>query len=149
MKVQQSIVVNAPISTVFQTFSNLALVKKHLSGVTKLDLLEGPEQMQPGTKWRETRVMMGKESTEEMWVTELNQNRNYKVSAESHGTKYLSEFLFEELDGGTKVTWVFEGIPQTIMAKLMSVMGALFADSLKKMMLQDMDDLKKVCEDAK
>lgn len=146
MRISHTIQINAPIERVFDTFTDLNQAPKHLSGIKHLEMIKGPEQMTVGTRWRETREMMGKDSTEEMWVTELTRNKSYAVDAESHGTKYHSEFTFAEQDGGTSVTWMFEGIPQTFGAKLMSLTAKLFMGSLKKMLVKDLEDLKMACE---
>jgi len=99
-----------------------------------------------GTKWRETREMMGKDSTEVMWVSELTKDTSYTVDAQSHGTKYRSIFTFEESGNATHVRWVFEGIPQTFFAKLMNITSIIFAGSLRKMLTKDLEELKTTCE---
>ena len=91
--------------------------------------------------------MFGKEADEIMWVTELNQNKNYVVLAESHGTKYRSEYTFEEVEGGVRVVMVFEGVPQTFVARILGAMFFFMKKSMEKMLYQDLLDLKKVCEE--
>lgn len=146
MKLTLTVEINAPISKTFGVFTDLNQAKDTLSGIKELEMIEGSEKMQVGTKWKETREMMGKDSTEIMWVTALTENKSYSVEAESHGTKYLSTFTFSERDGGTDVAWIFEGIPQSASAKLMSIFAVLFSGSLKKMMQTDLDELKAACE---
>lgn len=138
--------INAPIERVFDAFTDLAHAKDRISGIKSLEILEGSEKMAVGTKWSETREMMGKDSTEVMWVVELTPNASYRVDAESHGTKYRSDFSFEELADGVKVSWTFEGKPQTIGSKIMGLIGVLFLGPLKKLMKQDLIDLKQYCE---
>lgn len=146
MKFTLTTTINAPIADVFSVFTDLTQAKEHLSGIKTLEIMEGPAQMKVGTKWKETRELMGKDSTEVMWVSELTENKSYSVDAESHGTKYQSVFLFNETDGGTEVAWTFEGIPQTLSAKMMSLIGILFSGPLKKMMRKDLEELKMACE---
>jgi carbon monoxide dehydrogenase subunit G len=146
MKIIQSITINAPIDHVFKTFTNIDTAAKTLTGIKQMGLIEGPAQMEVGTKWKETREMMGKDSTEVMWVSELTKNKSYTVDAESHGTKYRSTYEFTEKNGSTTVHWEFEGIPQTFAAKLMSIIAFPFMGPLKKMMFKDMEELKAACE---
>lgn len=146
MKISQTITIQAPVTHVFDVFTDLEQAKKNLSGIKHLEMVEGSSKMELGTRWRETREMMGKDSTEEMWVSELTRNKSYAVDAESHGTKYHSEFHFEDAGDATNVRWVFEGAPQTIGAKIMGVIGLLFLGPLKKMMRKDLTDLKTACE---
>lgn len=146
MKITQSITINAPIDEVFKTFTNIDTAANTLTGIKQMEIIEGPTQMEVGTKWKETREMMGKDSTEVMWVSELRKNKSYTVDAESHGTKYRSIYTFTEENGSTTVNWEFEGIPQTFGAKLMSIIAFPFMGPLKKMMFKDMEELKAVCE---
>lgn len=146
MKISQTMTINAPVDRVFIVFTDLDQAKKHISGIKHLEMIEGSAKMELGTRWKETREMMGKDSTEEMWVSELTQNTSYAVDAESHGTKYHSEFYFEGTGDSTNVTWMFEGTPQTIPAKIMNVVGIFFLGPLKKMMRKDLEDLKMACE---
>ena len=146
MKIHSHIEINAPIEKVFDVFSDLNSLEDRVTGIQKVEILKGPTQMAVGTKWKETRVFMGKEATETMWVTELTRLGNYVVEAESHGTKYRSEYLFEQTANGTKVTVIFEATPMTFKAKLAYAISFLFAGKLKKLLYQDMVDLKKVCE---
>ncbi len=100
-----------------------------------------------GTRWLETRVIMKKEATEEMWVTAVHPPRSYQVEAESHGTHYHTLFEFEPVGDGTRVTWTFKGTPLTFGAKLMSVIFApLFKGMMKKCMLDDLEALRAACE---
>jgi carbon monoxide dehydrogenase subunit G len=146
MKFTETIRVEAPIERVFEMFTNLSQSMKVLTGVTAYELVEGPVQMAVGTRWRETRTMMGKDSTEEMWVSALEKNVSYVVDADSHGTKYQSTFQFKTVDGGTEVSWEFEGVPYKLFSKIMSIVSIPFAGGLKKLMTQDMEELKAACE---
>ena len=146
MKISSKITINANISDTFNVFTDLSKAANRLSEIISLEMLEGPKKMAVGTKWKEVRKVFGKESSETMWVSELTKNKSYSVDAESHGTKYHSTFIFKEIDGKTEVTWTFEGIPQTFMAKTMGLIGCLFSGSMKKMLDKDLQDLKKACE---
>ena len=146
MKITSNIQIKAPIEKVFNVFSDLTTIGDRVKGINKLEVLEGSPQMTMGTKWKETRTMMGKEATEIMWVSEITPPNNYVVEAASHGTEYRSVYTFESDGGATNVTVEFSGKPISITAKLMNITTILFANSLKKMLLQDMKDLKKFCE---
>lgn len=150
MQITASVTINAPVEKVFQVFCDLDHAAENISGITKIELLEGPGQMQVGTKWRETRVMMGKEATEEMWVSELTPNHMYVVKAESNGTKYETTFTFTftPIDGGTKVDMLFSGEATTFAGKLFSLVGFLFKGAAQKALQQDLEDLKAVAERA-
>jgi uncharacterized membrane protein len=148
MKITDSIIINAPIEKVFEVFTDLNKASERVKGITKLEMIDGPDRMQVGTRWRETRTMFGKEATEEMWVTELAQNASYTVEAQSHGTKYYSKYFFKRNGDATEVKMMFEGKPVSTSACLMSFMGLLFAGATKKMLHKDLEDLKAACENS-
>jgi hypothetical protein len=148
MKIEAQTTVNSTLDKVFNVFTDLERAEERIDGINKIEILNPPAIMQVGTKWRETRVMFGKEATEDMWVSQLNKNKNYVVEAESHGTHYRSEYTFKEVDDGILVNMTFEGIPLSVMSKLMSFMFIFFAKSTKKLLEKDMNDLKNFIEKA-
>ncbi len=148
MRLTESITIDASAERAFAVFADLEHAGQRLSGVDKIEVLEGPANpLAVGTRWRETRTMMGKAATEEMWVTAADPPHGYEVAASSHGTRYRSAFTFVETrPGQTEVTMTFEGTPETVPAKLMSCLAFLFLGSLRKIMRRDLDDVKAVCE---
>lgn len=146
MKITDTIHIDAPVERVFEIFGDLDNAAANLSGIIKLEILEGSAQLSPGTKWRETRVFAGKEATEEMWVTAYEQDDSYSVDAESHGTHYRSVYRFTPSHGGTRVDYNFTATPLTFGARVMSVVGLLFRGVMKKALTQDHHDLKVLCE---
>lgn len=139
----------APIEKVFSVFTDLSRATERIRGIQDIEILEGPAQMAVGTKWKEKREMFGKEATETMWVTELNPSKNYVVEAASHNMKYRSEYTFTPSANGTHVALTFKGEPQTLSAKIFNVIFSIMAGSAKKMLHQDMEDLKQVCESGR
>lgn len=45
-----------------------------------------------GLKWRETRMLFGKEATAEKWITDAVENECYKTRAESDGIHILIHY---------------------------------------------------------
>lgn len=126
---------------VFALYADLRNAADRISGITKLEVLtDGPVGV--GTRFRETRVMMGREATEEMEVTAFDPPRSYTVECHSHGTHYLSTFSFAEADSGqTDVTVRFDATPQSLFAKLLSPLAGLMMGTVKKCTQGDLDDL--------
>ncbi|MGV8896855.1 MAG: SRPBCC family protein [Rhodoglobus sp.] len=148
MKIETSVVVDAAPEKVFAVFSNLDTFASEVPGIAKVEILAGPSQMTTGTKWRETRLMFGKEATEEMWVTAIEQDASYVVEAESHGTHYRSEYFFTPVGSSTRVQMTFEGRPLTFGASVGSILMVFFAGATKNALRNDMLELKRVCEAA-
>lgn len=137
--------VNASLDVVFDVASDLANAAEHIQGIERIELLT-PEPVGVGTKWRETRKIMGKEATETMEVTAFDPPRSYTVEADSCGCHFLSTFRFTPESDGTRVELEVASQANTLMAKLMSPISALMAGTMKKMMDQDLEDLKRVAE---
>lgn len=140
--------VNASPERTFAVFSNVAAAEHYLSAVTRVEVLsDGPTGA--GTRWRETRVMMGREATEEMWIETFDPPRAYSVAAESAGTRYLTTFTFAPDGSGTEVEMAFTGTPVTLLARVLgAIMAPMMMGAMRKALAQDMDDLKAVAEAA-
>ncbi len=145
MKISVSKHINAPIHVTFAIFSDIAALPQHVDGIQAVEILSDVTEGQ-GTCWRETRVMFGQQATEEMEISTFHPNQGYEVLASSHGMDYHSTYTFVERDGGTLVQMDFAGAPKTLVAKLMSPLGALMSGSTKQALEADMDNLKAVCE---
>jgi len=118
-----------------------------MSGIDRVEVLASPE-FGVGTRWRETRTMLGKQATEEMWVSAVDEGRSYTVAAESHGTHYLSVFTVTPVgDGSTEIELTFTGEPAGRLAKVLAaVTGPLARRSVAKALARDVDDLVAVAE---
>lgn len=137
--------IQAPIDQVFARLTDFANAADVVGAITKVEMVsDGPAGL--GTRFRETRVMFGQAATEEMEVVAFDPPRSYALGAESHGSRYLSTFTLTEQDGGTAVELVFEAMPLTLFAKVMSV---LMKPMLKKIMgecAKDLADAKRSLE---
>ncbi len=139
--------IRAAPERVFAISTDLENLAERVSGIESVEVLtEGP--MREGTRWRETRTMLGKQATEEMWVTRFEPPRSLVVEAESHGAHYRTEFRFEPEGLGTRVTMVFGARPLTLAARIFSVIGVLAMGSIRKTLERDLDDVKRAAEEA-
>ncbi|MFI8522520.1 SRPBCC family protein [Streptomyces sp. NPDC085481] len=94
MTANTSVVVERRVSAspgrVWESITDLRNMPRVLSGVEKVEVLtEGGFAV--GTRWRETRRMMGRQATEEMTVTVCEPPERYVTVADSHGMHYVSE----------------------------------------------------------
>ncbi len=133
--------IDRPVDQVFTTFTDLENAADRVRGIQKLELVtDGP--VGNGTVFRETRVMMKRECTEEMTITEFEPNKSYTVSAHTCGNEYTTKFEFEPTGSGTRVDVTFTSTPQTVLAKLMSPIGWLMSGTMRKLFDKDLEDLK-------
>ncbi len=140
-----STTVAAPLSQVFQAFADFEKADAIIDSIVRIEMLtDGPVGV--GTRFSETRVMFGKEATEEMEVTAFAPDRLITVSADSCGSRFDSTFRFMPEGSGTRVDMEMVIRPVTLMAKLMWPIGWLMKGTMKKMMQSDMDQVKAACE---
>ena len=144
------VTIDAPAAVVWSVLTDLEGTAELLQGVTAIERLSEDTGYQVGTRWRETRVMVGQEASEEMTVVEVEPQRRTVLHAESHGMKYISGFelrpVRDELGepGQTQLIMRFEGEPveHGLMQKLiMAATGPLGAAASKKAMRQDLQDI--------
>jgi hypothetical protein len=147
-------VVEASQEQAFEVYSDVTRAKEYLRGVTRIEMLS-PGPVGQGTRWRETRLMFGREATEELWIERFDAPRAYSVAAESNGVRYLTTFTFEPapargaaLLGGetTLVTLRFESTPLTRFARVFGLLlGRALLGTMRKALAQDLDDLAAAC----
>jgi carbon monoxide dehydrogenase subunit G len=139
--------VEATREEVFAVASDFHNAANNIRGIDELEVLtDGPIGV--GTRFRETRVMFGKRSTEEMEITAFNPPEGYTVEADSCGAHYRAEYRFIPDIAGTHLRVTFEARPVTVLAKLMSPLALLMTGPMKKCIDADLEDLKDAAEAA-
>ena len=126
---------------VFDAISDLEHAADRIQGIQKIEVLTGGP-MAKGTRWRETRMMFKKECTEEMEITEFDPPHGYRVGAQGCGCLYDTRFSVTPDGDETIVEMSFQATPTTFMGKLMLPLGKLMQGTMKKMINQDLNDLK-------
>ncbi|MGY1821580.1 SRPBCC family protein [Geodermatophilus sp. SYSU D00079] len=139
--------VAAPVQRVWEVATDLVGAPRVVRAIDAVEVLT-PGPFAVGTRWRETRTMMGRSATEEMTVTSVEPQRSYTVEAESRGARYVSTFAFApSADGGTDVTTTFGGRPTTTVARVLGAVTApLGRRMVGKALRQDLDDIATAAE---
>lgn len=138
--------IDAPRHHVWNIITDADRWSDVISGIVDVEILERPTDGVVGLKWREKRVLFGKEATETMWISAAEPNDWYEVTADNHGAVYTTRMSLADVDGKTELTMAFSARPTTFAARLMSVMGFLFNGQLKKMLQQDLADIRRAAE---
>lgn len=138
--------VAAPVERVWGLATDLAGAPGVLGGVDRVEILT-PGAFGVGTRWRETRTMLGREATEEMEVTAVEAHRAYTVEADGPGAHYVSTFTFTPSGDGTEVTLTFGARATTGVARVMAALtGPLARRSVEKALRGDLEDLARAAE---
>ena len=138
--------INASVDRVWAVITDIDNCDKNISGIQAVKVLERPDQGVIGLKWQETRLMMGKEAVETMWISSAEAPNWYETTAHNHGAIYTSRMEISESPSGTILTMSFSSEATTLTSRLMSLLSFLFNSTLRRMIEQDLADIKKVAE---
>jgi carbon monoxide dehydrogenase subunit G len=136
--------INAPADKVWAVISDIPGSAATLSGIDSIQMLtDGPYG--EGTRWKETRTMMGRAETVELWVAQADPPRSTTVKALQGGADYTTRFALDERDGGgTDVTLTFgaEVLKPTRLSKvLMAVFGPIGMRITRKALAKDLAEI--------
>lgn len=128
-----SIAINAPPAIVFKRATTISEFAAHFSAIKTAEQLTSGD-IGVGTRWRETRIMFGREATEELFFSTFTPPDKVVVSCDSHGAHYKTVFQFRPYLEGTRVDVAFSATALTMLAKIMSVlMGWMMTGAVRKM----------------
>jgi len=131
----------APVDRVFAMFTDIEHGSEHVSAIKKVDMMTfGPLRL--GSKWNETREVMGRLDDAEMEVTAYEQNRAYTITHHKAGVRIDTVFAFDAIEGGTRVSIEFGLNPQGLPPALLSPLEWAIGGKVRDVLLQDLLDLK-------
>ena len=135
--------INASPEKVWAVLSDIPGSAGTLSGINAIQMLsEGPYG--EGTRWKETRTMMGRQETVEMWVDEVDPPRSTTVKALQGGADYTTRFNLAGRDGGTDLTLTFgsEVLKPTLVSKVaMALFGKIGMSITRKALSKDLAEI--------
>lgn len=141
MKIQVECRIPAPKSICFKAFTDLNALADKVTAITKIEILTSGK-IGVGTKFKESRVMFGKESSEVMEITTFENDSHFREEAYSGGVRYISDWNFSELNGETLVTITFKIKYETFLSKMMSPIFFFLSGSFRKAFDTDLEEMK-------
>jgi len=143
MELSVFVEIEKSLEDVWKAIIDFENCSNYINSIIEIEIIDNPRDTLIGFKWKETRVMFGKEATETMWITDYIENNYYQTRAESHGSIYISRLSLERVRENTKLTMSFTAEAQTFFVKILSVfMGFIIKGSMKKALLKDLNDIK-------
>ncbi len=133
----------APLEWVFDTLSDFENAARHVRGIDRMELLT-PGAIGVGTRFRETRTMFGKQSSVEMEITAFDRLHGYTVEGTTCGSRYRAAYHLLSDIAGTHVRLEIETQPIHFLAKLVAPLACLMQGSMKKCLLNDLEDIQAV-----
>jgi len=133
--------VAAPVKRVFEVFTDLEHGAERVSNIQKIEVLT-TRGFELGTRWLETREVLGQLDSAEMEVTAFERNRTYTITHHKAGTRIDTVFTFEPLKGSTKVRIEFGLEGHGLPAGLMAPLAWASAGTVRDVISRDLADLK-------
>lgn len=138
-------VIAAPVERVFDEFTDVEQGAERVSNIQKIEMLTVGE-VRLGSRWLETREVLGHQDSAEMEVTAFERNRTYTITHQKAGARIDAVFTFEPVDDKTRVQVEFvlksHGLPPGTMAP---VRWAI-ANKVRDVIGHDLEDLKAFIE---
>lgn len=145
---EQSVTVSgtipAPPERVWQVLTDLDRAPETIPSISAVErLTAGPYDV--GTRWRETRTMMGRTETHELEVTESVPPRRTVVTTRTGGTVYTSTMRLSPEGEGTRLELAFGGeqpdasLPQRVAMRLLGPIGAAMT---RRMLQKEMREIR-------
>ena len=132
----------APVERVFDTVAHIENFQKALPSITNVQFLT-ESKTGVGTRFRETRVMRGRESTTVLEVTEYQPNERVRLVSDAGGTIWDTVFTVQAAGGGTDLSLAMDARPYKLAAR---IMNPLVSRMIRKAIEGDMDAVKAYCE---
>ena len=136
--------INAPIESVFASIAEPSNFAEAVPAIARIEFLS-EQKSGVGTRFKETRVMRGKEAATELEITELAPNEHVRIVSDTHGTVWDTIFTVQPIDGGTHLRMVMEARGYKLVSK---VMNPLICKLIGRFVEGDMDAIKTYCESA-
>jgi uncharacterized protein YndB with AHSA1/START domain len=138
-------VVAAPVERVFDVFTDIEHGAERVSNIQKIEMLTvGGVRL--GSRWVETRAVLGHQDSAEMEVTAFERNRTYTISHQKGGARIDAVFVFEPDGDRTKVQIEFvlhsHGLPPGALAPVRWAIASKVRDVIG----HDLEDLKAFIE---
>jgi len=123
-RVKSQHIIKAPIETVFDRVTNVENFTTVAPYIKSIEFLS-EHRSGIGTRFRETRIMKGRETSTELELTEYDSPYHARFISDTGGTVWDSVYTTEAVQDGTKLTLLMEARPHKLAAKLITplIMG--------------------------
>lgn len=134
--------IKAPLDLVFQTVSDVRNFRAAVPHIVKIEFLSD-QQVGVGTRFRETRVMHGREQAVEIEIAEHVENERVRMVSDAGGAIWDTEFSLSKAGGDVELNMRMDVRPYRFLARMMI---ALIRGMVAKGVESDMDAVKSFCE---
>ncbi|HZT76084.1 MAG TPA: SRPBCC family protein [Vicinamibacterales bacterium] len=133
--------ITAPLTRVFDRFTDLDHAAEYVSGILSIERLNSGA-FGVGTRWRETRRLLGRVDSAEMEVTAFARCTAYTISHVKAAIRIETRFAFEASDRGTLVAVEFSLDGTQMPMALLAPINWAIAGRVRHVLHADLADLK-------
>ena len=134
--------IDAPVDVVFRTVAHVEQFSQAVPDILRVEFLSAVKSG-AGARFRETRMMMGREASTELEVTEHVENERVRIVSEAGGALWDTVFTTVPDGEGTALKMVMDAQPRSASARMTL---PLIIGAVRKAVEQDMDAVKAFCE---
>lgn len=132
----------APLDRVFQTVSNIERYAEAIPRIENFNFLSA-KRTGIGTRFRETRVVKGREHVTEREITEFVPNESVRFVADRHGTVWDSTYRVSRASGATQLELTTQASAHKLLPWLVNPLRKFF---YRRALEAEMTALKAYCE---
>lgn len=137
--------IDALLDRTFAMFTDIEHAAEHVSGIKEVQMLT-PGAFGLGTRWLETREVLGRLDSAEMEVTAFEKDKTYTITHYKAGAKVDTVFTFQAAGTGTKVAIEFALENQGLPPGLLTPVSWAIAGKVREVLGHDLDDMKRSVE---
>ncbi len=90
-----------------------------------------------GTRFRETRLINGKEEYGEMEIVQFEPNKVVSYASDTQGIRVLYDYVLDEVEGGTRIEWTCtvtaQGLKKAMVPVVVGIMKKEDGDHLQQL----------------
>jgi uncharacterized membrane protein len=134
--------INAPIEKVFAVVAHIGNFSKAVPHINDVEFLTD-QHRGAGTKFKETRVIRGRETSTVLEVTEYTPNERVRMVSDTGGAVWDTVFRMRPVEGGTQLGMIMDAHPHTLLARITT---PSFKGTIGNAVEADLDAIKTYCE---
>lgn len=137
---------SASVDAVWAVMTDLARWAQVLSSVSSIERLDDGDGFAAGTRWRETRRVRGRELSEILEVTGVDDDSSYVVEATSRGVDLVARMRVDPMPPGARLSATFGsegGRRRRLMAR---TFGRAIERTVRATLEQDLRDIAAAAE---
>ena len=135
----------APVTILFAVVTDIAGLPDVVRAIEATEIIAGTPP-EPGSRYRETRRMMGHLAHEDLTVERCEPPQRFVVTAASYGTRYRTTWAMRPGKAGSVLAYRLESAPQTLKARLLAFATRGMRRHLVPIIQADLADVKAEAE---